>query len=250
MSKRLSLIFMATLFSLSVFATGNYDDWWQKGNNYYEQKAYDSAELYFNKIAELKPRNAAVYYNLGNTYYRLNQIGKSVLNYERALKYDPNHKQAADNLYLAQGRIKNRIQHMPEIFFVRWWKGMTKNNLTNIYASLAIALFLLTIGYYIAKRLGYLQIDIPIQLSAAVIALCISFVFLGFASAKQLVSSTYAIVLKEGAPMMRTPKYGTSQSLIPEGIKVEIHDQQPGWVEVKLPDGRMGWLEQTSLEKI
>mgnify|MGYP000200150153 CR=1 FL=1 len=250
MSKRLSLIFIATLIHLSVSAAGNYEDWWQKGNNYFDQKAYDSAAMYFNKIATLQPHNAEVYYNLGNTYYRLNQVGKAVLNYERALKYDPGHKLAADNLYLTQSRITNRIQHIPEIFFVRWWKGMTGNNLTNIYAGIAAILFLAAIGYFIAKRMGYVNIDVPVQLSAAVIVLSAVFVFLSIASARGLVSSNHAIVMQEGAPMMKAPKYGTSQSLIPEGIKVEIHNQEPGWHEVKLPDGRMGWLEQTALEKI
>src|SRR5690606_26240313 len=105
MSKIPSLTLIAMLLHISVFASGNYNDWWQKGNQYYEQKNYDSAAYYYNRIATLQPNDAEVYYNLVNTYYRLNLVGKAVLNYERALKYAPNHQLAADNLYLTQSRI-------------------------------------------------------------------------------------------------------------------------------------------------
>lgn len=250
MSKRLSLTFMAILLSISVFATGNYKAWWAKGNEYYQQKNYDSAAFYFSQIADLQPGNAEVYYNLGNTYYKLNSIGKAVLNYERALKYNPSHKQATDNLYLTQGRIKNRIQPMPEIFFIRWWNGITQSNLTNIYAGIAVFLFLLFIGYRIVRRLGIFQYEAPIQLSAAIIALCSLFVILSIVSARNMTSSRAAVVMQEGAPMMREPKYGKSMSLIPEGIKVHINEQKGNWYEVALPDGRTGWLQESAIEKI
>ena len=51
---------------------------WAKANAFYQQKNYDSAAVYYEKIAAGKPRQAAVFYNLGNTYYRLNRIGSQL----------------------------------------------------------------------------------------------------------------------------------------------------------------------------
>lgn len=231
-------------------AKEDYASWWQKGNAYYQQKNYDSAAYYYNRLAQLQPADAEVYYNLGNAYYRLNNIGSAILNYERALKLDPSSQKAADNLYLAQSRINNRIQEIPEIFFVRWWNAITKGSLANVYAAIAIILFLLLIGYYIARKLGYVNYSAPIQLSAAVMVLCVVFIALGMVSAGKTVSSRRAVVMTEGSPLMLQPKYGQSQSQVPEGTKVEICNEQVGWYEVTLPDGRTGWLESTSVAKI
>lgn len=250
MSKQLPLTFITVLLCISAFAKGNYASVWQKGNSAYQQKKFDSAAYYYNQIAEQEANNAEVYYNLGNTYYKLNNIGGAVLNYERALKINPGYKQASDNLYLTQSRINNRIQHMPEIFFVQWWKAMTRANLANTYAVIAVLLFLILLAYHITKRLRVTSFHAPVQLSAAVIVLSAVFIILSVVSATRLVSSREAVIMQEGTPMMQQPKYGTSQSLIPEGTKVEICNEKADWYEVTLPDGRTGWLQKSTIAKI
>ena len=107
------------LYTFQLFASSA-NEWWQKGNKFYAQKQYDSAAYYYEKLAVQKPKDAVLYYNLGNSYYKLNDIGLAVLNYERALHLDPGYKDAEDNLILTQSRIANRIQGSEDIFFVRW----------------------------------------------------------------------------------------------------------------------------------
>lgn len=249
MSRIILLITLVTFFNGS-FAADNYQDLWQKGNSYFQQKQYDSAAVYYNKLAEKKPDNAVIYYNLGNAYYRLNNIGKAILNYERALKNDPDFTKASDNLYLTQGRINNRIQPLQKIFFVRWWQSMTAGNLSNAYAIAAIIIFLLAIAYFILSRLGSINFSLPPQATMAMIVLCTLLIILSLASAQNAVNDDYAIVLDEGAPLMLKPESGSSKSLIPEGTKVEIEDTQSAWYEVKLPDGRTGWIQHSMLERI
>ncbi|MBW7915017.1 MAG: tetratricopeptide repeat protein [Taibaiella sp.] len=231
-------------------AQEDYSAWWQKGNSYYQQKNYDSAAAYYQKIADLEPGNAEVYYNLGNTYYRLNNIGAAVLNYERVLKLEPVHKQASDNLYLAQSRINNRIQEIPQIFFVRWWNTITKPTLANAYAIFAAILFLLALGYFIARQAKAIHYTAPVRLTTGILILCILFLGLGIASAKKAVAADSAVVMQDSSPLMAQPKYGKSQSQVPEGTKVQICNEKSGWYEVTLPDGRTGWLENTSVAKI
>lgn len=250
MSKLISLSFLTLLLSINTQAANNYEGLWDKGHAYFQEQNYDSAAYYYEQIAQQKPHNAEVYYNLGNAYYRLNNVGKAVLNYERALKIKPYHKQASDNLYLTQSRIENRIQKVPEIFFLRWWRSMTQSNLTNIYAVIACIIFLLIALYNIGKRAGYIQINIPAQIPIASVIVCILFIVLSVVSANRLVDRNAAIVMEDKLPLMPGPKYGTSKSLIPEGTKVEICDEQKTWFEVTLPDGRKGWLHQSSVERI
>lgn len=250
MNKKWLLCCIAIFMFSGAIAKGDYSSWWQKGNSFYQQQNYDSAAWYYQKIAELEPAKAEVYYNLGNAYYRLNNIGAAILNYERALMLEPNHRQATDNLSLAQSRINNRIQEIPQIFFVRWWNGITQPNLANIYSLIAIILFLALLGYHIARKIKIIHFAVPVQLTVGIIILSAAFLCLAIVSAQKMVASGSAIVMQEGSSLMAQPKYGKSQTQVPEGTKVRICKEKAGWYEVTLPDGRTGWLENTSVVKI
>src|SRR5947199_7094884 len=117
MTRFLTFFLARITASLHCLAAGDQNTLWQKGNAAYQLKQYDSALYYYEQLAAQKPRNAEIYYNIGNTYYRLNRIGHAVLNYQRALKIDPGYKEAKDNLLLAQGRISNNIHDAGNIFF-------------------------------------------------------------------------------------------------------------------------------------
>lgn len=249
MSKIVSIL-LFTLLTLTAHAANEYAAEWEKGNTFFQAEQYDSAAHYYETIAEQKPHNAEIYYNLGNTYYRLNKIGQAVLNYERALKITPGHQQASDNLYLTQSRIENRIQKVPEIFFLRWWRGITQTSLTNVYAIIACLLFLIIIGLHIGIRGGFIKYKLPIQASVAGITLSLVFIVLSLISALRFTNHNEAIVMQNQSPLMAEPKYGAQKSLIPEGTKVIISDKNGSWSEVTLPDGRKGWLEQSSIERI
>ncbi len=131
MTRSFSILTILLLTVINFTAAGNYNDQWQKGTSFYSQKQYDSAAFYFEQIAAGKPLNAEVYYNLGNAYYRLNKIPLSVLNYERALRINPDHKEAKDNLILAQNRISNHIPNAGDIFFITWWQSLTQAGQVN-----------------------------------------------------------------------------------------------------------------------
>lgn len=248
MSKQLTFTLLILTLCIQALAAGNAT--WDKANKFYEQKEYDSAVYYYKQLSKTAPRNAEVYYNLGNTYYRLNDIGHSVLNYEKALKYNPDHKKASDNLYLAKSRISNRIQEVPVIFFIRWWRSITKSNLANTYAIIAAGLFILLIVYYSLKRLDKINIDLPTQLSAGILIVSIVFIILGIVSANRVVADNKAVVMQGDAPFTLQPGSSTSQSLIPEGTTVKVTNEDGSWTEVILPDGRTGWMSRSVLSKI
>ena len=67
--------------------------------------------------------SAILYYNLGNCYYKLGENTQAILNYERALLLDPSDASARYNLKMAQQAIVDKIEVLPELFLVRWYKG-------------------------------------------------------------------------------------------------------------------------------
>lgn len=244
-------VLIALLFVSSCLfaADAPYSNWWQKANAFYQKQQFDSAAIYFEKIAAQQPDQAAVYYNLGNSYYRLNKIGPAVLNYERALHLDPNYKEAQDNLSLTQGRISNRIQGAEDIFFVRWWKLWTGSDKANMWAIISIVLFLIWIGWLIASRLG--KTTAPgARIQIALAAILVLVLVLSYTAAMRRADSGQAVVMQQDTELMSAPREGKYQSLIPEGTTVRIEQSENNWVEVQLPDGRTGWIQKDQLTKI
>ncbi len=244
------LVFCTLLLPVALFASGNYGTYWQKANSAYQQKNYDSAAYYYEKIAANKPTEATIYYNLGNAYYKLNKIGNAILNYQRALLLNPSDKNILDNLLLAQSRIPNRIPEAKDIFFVRWWKGLTAASSANTWATVSLVLFLLLMLYAILNRLGKSPVNLPFQARAGGWALLILLVIISFTAAMRKANSQLAVVMSS-SNMMDKPGSGKAQS-IPEGttIKLSATNARGNWQEVTLPDGKTGWMLKTDFIEI
>ncbi|MBS1782681.1 MAG: tetratricopeptide repeat protein [Bacteroidetes bacterium] len=244
----LSLIF---LFSSKVEAGDHANQaWWQKANQLYQQKNYDSAIIYYQKIATLLPQNALVFFNLGNAYYKHNQIGMAVLNYERTLSIDPDYTAAKDNLELSQKRIPNRIPEPNDIFFVRWWKDLTKSTLANVWAITGFCFFILSLTLIGLKRWVKLAIQLPTQLSKLLFLLSLSTLALAYVSTQRMLRHNKAVILIGETPLRTEINATKSSLLLPEGTVLYTEQAQGNWVKVKLPDGRTGWVEKSSLEQI
>lgn len=248
--RRLAYILLLLLVTgYTAFADSYNAGWWKKANGYYSSRQYDSALFYFEKVAALAPGDAVVYYNLGNTYYRLNQIGPAVLNYERALKLRPSYKEAEDNLLVAQSRIPNRIAGMQNIFFVRWWQNITAGSNATVWAVLSLVLFMGLIGLLLARRFGKAN-NVPSQVAPFVSVLWLLVLFISVVSAANKQNSAAGVVMQNDAPLLTEPEKGKIQSLIPEGTTVKWEAEIGSWVEVKLPDGREGYIRKEDISKI
>lgn len=242
------VIWIALAFFAQTSARAAVNDTWQKANGFYGQKNYDSAAFYYEQLAAQQPSDAILYYNLGNTYYRLNRVSSAVLNYERALFFEPGLREAKENLALAQSRIPNRIQQADNIFFVNWWNTLTSGSKANGWAIAALFLFLILVAALVTKRSG--KLVLPIQ--TYYIAACIWLVsgFIAYRAAQHAAHSNAAVVMANNMPFMVAPGQVKSQSLIPEGTTVTIESEKGVQTEVSLPDGRRGWMQTDGLERV
>jgi tetratricopeptide (TPR) repeat protein len=246
--RKLLILSILVLCCIRLFAEDQYSNWWQTANKYYVQKQYDSAAFYYEKLAQLNPKDAVVYYNLGNAYYRLNQVGLAVLNYERALRINPDYKEAQDNLSVTQSRIANKIPYVPDIFFIRWWGALTDAHKATTWAIAAVIAFILALTLVLIKRFR-MGVTIPSQLIGILSFLWLIFIVLSVFSARNNTEHDEAVVMQNDAPLLNTLQ-GKTQSLVPEGTTVKFSDVQGNWVMVRLPDGRSGWMQKNLLTKI
>lgn len=251
MKKLLVTVAICLLSVLMVAAAKQPGDHWASANSFYVQKNYDSAAAHYEQIARLAPQNATLYFNLGNTYYRLNNIPMAVLNYERALRINPDYKAAAENLALAHNRITNHIAETEDIFFVNWWHSLTSPRMADTWAIAALLLFLLVIGLQLGKLFQVNAVlQIPPQVSGIALLLCCSLLGLGYKAAANKIAHGTAVVMEQDTPLMNSTHDGKPLVLVPEGTTVKIRNEKGGWVEVNLPDGRVGWLQSSFITKI
>lgn len=245
------LTFILFSFVVNGYSAGDNNLYWQKGNEYYQQKQYDSAAWYFELIATQKPNNADVYYNLGNTYYRLNKIAPAVLNYERALKLNPDYKDARENLVLTQSRINNHIIPVNDIFFIKWWHKITRPDYANNYAVGALVFFLFVLILYGLKLFRKAPEKLQMmQLPGFVIFICLLLLLLSFFSSSNSVGQNTAVVMQSDVPLLNADLKGKPLTLIPEGTTVKLGSEKGAWIEVVLPDGRNGWIQANLITKI
>jgi hypothetical protein len=247
---RIITILAIVLFYPICGKAGTYKQQWDKATLYYIQKQYDSAVYYFELVAASKPQNTEVYYNLGNSYYRLNRIGLSILNYQRALHIDPSNKRAEDNLSVAQARISHQIPVTEDIFFIVWWHNITSHTKATGWTVAALIAFLLIIATLWVRRFSTAGAKVPIQAPGILGFICIVFLLFGFVAAGKAQQSPGAVIMENDTPLMNASLKGKPAALLPEGVTIKVISEQGTWVEVSLPDGRTGWVQQAQIGKI
>ena len=224
----------------------NADAEYSKGN--YVQAIKDYEELL------KKQKTAALYYNLGNAYYRTDNITQAVLAYERALLLSPGDDDIKFNLQMARSKTIDKITPESEMFFFSWWRSLV--NLLSVdgwatlsIVSIALALVLLLV-YLFSSQLGLRKVGF-----FGGILLIVIFVFsniFAYQQRQMLENRKGAIVITPSLTIKKTPSAGSSDvSVIHEGTRVDITDDtMRDWKAVRLADGREGWVPARQIEKI
>ena len=224
----------------------NADDEYTKGN--YQQAIKDYEELL------KKGASVELYYNLGNAYYRTDNITRAVLNYERALLLSPGDEDIRFNLQMARSKTIDKIAPKSEMFFITWYRSLV--NFTSVdgwakTAIISIALALILILYYLFGK--KLMIRKTAFYSSLIFLLL--FIFSNIFAYEQrriLTRRTGAIITTPSITLKKTPVANSEYStIIHEGSRVEIiDDTMKDWKLVELEDGREGWIQSSNMERI
>ncbi len=246
-----SLIFF--LFAASIFGNGRLDDIMNKGNAAFQKENYEEALKNYNSILNEGYVSSALYFNIGNSYYRLGKLGLSILYYEKTLKLSPDNEDAIYNLSVARVHTKDKIKEVPELFIVKWWNSFLSFLPTSGWAMVVLAVYFIMLifvaGWFFTKSSSVKQYTF-FGGSAALAILILSIVFL-ISSINHENSKKFGILLRQVTTAKVSPDKGSSDAfVIHEGVKFRIEDELQGWNEIKLPDGKVGWIQQKSFEKI
>lgn len=224
-----------------------------QGVTYFTSGSYNEAMQVWTDIYNTGYRSASLNYNIGNTYFKLNNIPGAILFYERAYLLKPADEDINYNLHIARTLIVDRFQEIPELFFVRWYDFISLFLSTNSWAKISIISFILCLvllslyiysSRYRHKIIGFWLAVIFFILSLASLAFTVRNKSLVYDSQKAIISSP--LVNGKSSP----DSSGTDLFILHEGTKVSIEDEVGEWLEIRLSDGNKGWVPVNSLNII
>ena len=244
------LIFIFTL-SISVIGSCLAQSTFEEANTLYADGNYTDAIAAYEYLLQEKP-TAELFYNLGNAYFRQNELAHAILNYERALRLRPYWKDARYNLRFAQSRIIDNIEDK-DAFFVSQWITSLRNLLNeSTWTLLSIVFFLLTLAGGFLFAFSHLTGCRKAGFHTAWIALLLSLCSIGFAASLHHRDTVRAeAVIMQGIVNAKASpdKSGTDLFTLHEGTKVTIRSTLNDWAEVTVGDNR-GWIRLNTLERI
>ncbi|OQA00353.1 MAG: hypothetical protein BWY70_00730 [Bacteroidetes bacterium ADurb.Bin408] len=225
----------------------------EKAQKAYADGQYHYAIELYDSILKQGYTSAALYYNIGNAYFKTNQMPYAIWYYEKARKLAPGDESINFNLNLANTLITDKIDALPKLFYVRWWQSTYGLFNTDTWAKISIILvfliFIFLAFFLIARSVTFKKLSFFLTLTFFILAI-FTLIFAG----KQY-SETY----KQQSAIVFSPRITAKSSpdensidlfVIHEGTKVIIQDNLGEWCEIKLANGNVGWIKKSLVKTI
>lgn len=256
-----------TIISIALLASAiisaNSSTLVERADSAYTADDFSTAAALYEEAAATEGVSSTLYYNLGNTYYRLDKPGKAILYYERSLKLDPTNADARSNLDFVNSRIIDQPGDRGSVMSKIMDDTVSKagSNTWGIAALICFALFLGAIAVYIFSSHVALR---KVSFFGGLGLLCctVAGLILAFVAADKATSRSRAIVIAPSTQLStspRQPKDKTEQALLlHEGTLVEIVDSvatpsdtiNPVWLDVTVDNNTRAWISKNDVEII
>ncbi|MEI6456117.1 MAG: tetratricopeptide repeat protein [bacterium] len=250
--KRLSLIFVLLFLSGALLAS-EADTFIRNGNKAYGNGLFTEAVDQYKKVITLGYESPELYYNLGNAYFKLNDYPNAILWFERARRLDPGDEDIDFNLKVANNKIADQIEPLPELFYKRWFRSLIDLFPADSWAITGIILFILALisgTLYLISRVLILR-KIGFWVGSVILffsILSILFAWTGYSNVK---NANEAIIFTPTITIKSSPdEKSVDLFVLHEGTKVQIKDQIGTWYEIRISNGSVGWIPSTAIEKI
>jgi len=244
------LYIVSFLLSFGIYAQDN-NSLFKQGNTLYNEGKYAEAIDKYSAILETKNHSEALYFNLANAHYKLNNIAPSIYYYEKALQLSPNDKDIKNNIAFAKNMTIDAIDVIPDAGFSKLIKSITNKfsfdawaKATIVFVFCFVALFLMYYSAYSTtkKRLAF----IGSLLSLFLLVVALSFAFNKYSLDKK---DNPAIIFAQESKVKSEPNLRSEESFrLHEGTKVQVLESVNNWNKIKLSDGKTGWVSSEDVK--
>lgn len=240
---KLFLLFTVTLIlgAQTIFADSAAD--FAKANREYAAGHYQTATEGYEALVRGGASNSALFYNLGNAWYRRGDRARAILNYERALALDPHHAEARANLDLVRDQVR-ALELAPQ-WSDRFLAAISPAGYTWI-AAVAFWIGLFSLVLFLFRR----------SAAKAAVMLCAFAVCAGAVYALYTIENgnrgaSLAIVLRKNIEArLATADNANTVLALPPGTEVKLLSTRGDWSYAALPNNLRGWIPTSSAELV
>jgi tetratricopeptide (TPR) repeat protein len=224
-----------------------------KANKAYTESYFANAVELYKKVIHSGYESPELYYNLGNSYFKLNEIPSAILYYEKARKLDPGNEDVNYNLAVANSKISDKIEPIPELFYKRWFRSLRELMSMDKWAKIGIITMIIALVsgflYFVSNRMMLRKAGFW---SGVCFLICALFcLFLAYQNFSILHNNKEAIILSPTVTIKSSPdEKSIDLFVLHEGTKVRVIDTIGNWFEIKIANGSVGWLPSSTVEKI
>jgi tetratricopeptide (TPR) repeat protein len=225
----------------------------QQADSAYAKSNFPEALNLYEHALKEQGESAAIYYNIGNCYYKLNKIGSSILNYERARLLDPGDNDIRFNLEIARLKTVDKIEPVGEFFLTEWFLAIQNSMSTDEWSYFGIVCFILLIAclffFFFSRKI--LVKKCGFYAGVGLLVLTIFGNIFAYNQKKKLTQRNTAIIYVQTTTIKSSPdSSGTDLFILHEGTKVNVKSKLGSWSEIATPDGNVGWIKNEEIKII
>ncbi|SDS56568.1 Tetratricopeptide repeat-containing protein [Polaribacter sp. KT25b] len=238
------ILFLLLIIANTISAQ-NADELFSSANDLYKNEKFEKAIELYKQIESKGLTSSELYYNLGNSYYKLNKVGPSIYYLEKALKINPLNEDAKNNLVFAKRLALDKIEELPKTvlqkFNINYLQQLSYNQWAIVVIVFSILGSLLFLLFYFAdapsiKRFYFVTSSLSFIL--LIISLLITFNQYSLSKNKK-----EAIVFAEKTEVRNAPTFNSEDVFtLHEGTKVLVLDDVDDWRKIEIADGKQGWI--------
>lgn len=225
----------------------------ESGNVLYKSGQYQAALEAYQNILSTHKQSSELYFNMGNCYYKLNQVAPAIYYYEKALVLNPKNAAAENNLQLAHKLQIDDIKDVPKVGFAKLLQNLTGTFHYNTWAWIAVGF---SVGVLLFFCLYYFSENTTFKRFFFVtMALCLLSILISLGSGiyeKNVFDNDRpAIIFAASTGLKKTPTANSKNiKLLHEGTKVMVFETQNNFQKVQLTDGTKGWLLKSDIKEV
>lgn len=219
----------------------------------YEEEKYQEAAEVYQTLEREGAVSDALYYNMGNVYYKLHQTASSIYYYEKALLLNPEHEKSKINLKFAQKTLLEEIPKTEKLdrrdIIHKSLNGLDYNQWAWMSIGFSLLIFLFFVIYYLSenamvKRLFFGGIFLAL-------VLCIGAIYAAYFEKQYEASYNPGIVFNAKTELKSDAKSSSKTVLtLHEGAKVYVLKEKALWSKVRLENQQEGWLLKESFKTL
>jgi len=248
-----SFVIVVLCSGIKGFA-GEKEQLFSEGNAFYQEGKYSETLKAYQRILDMGYESGSLYYNVGNCYYKLQDIGRAILFYERAKKFMPGDEDLKINLTLANLAVMDKIITRPQFILFRIVRGFTHLVPQSIMMWVVVGLYLGFVGSFVVWIVLRKRV---LRLTGFRLGVFLGILFLVFGLSlvgrlREAGQKVEGIILVDKVDVMSAPSEdeGVEVFSLHEGTKVWVDQRSGEWMEIVIADGKVGWVKQEALEII